>query len=208
MCGKFVWAKFRYIASGLWCSKLICCRADFISCFQVAFNDKAFKLHFYMAGVDELHKDKAFKFSKKNHQAFFSFFINWKFNFTVCSGNFSPGILPSIYKDKNNRSSFPRISPSHFLTTQFIAPLPVGLLEQAKVISRCPNKHLDQGCTTQILWRAKIFFDLYKCQIWYVLSHSKGVFTKERCKINQIWGFAGQIKSFRGPYVVHAWSRP
>ncbi len=38
------------------------------------------------------------------------------------------------------------------------------------------------------------------------LTHSKGVFIKERSKINKIWGFAGHINSFHGPYVVHAWS--
>jgi hypothetical protein len=26
-------------------------------------------------------------------------------------------------------------------------------------------------------------------------------------KLNTIWGFAGQIKSLRGPYVVHAYTR-
>jgi len=56
----------------------------------------------------------------------------------------------------------------------------------------------------------KFFFDIFKGQSWYVLTHSKGVFTKERSKINKICGFEGQIKSFcgphlaRGPYVVHA----
>jgi len=50
-------------------------------------------------------------------------------------------------------------------------------------------------------------------QSWYVLTHSKGVFIKGRSKINKIWGFAGQIKSFRGPhlarrpYIVHACSK-
>jgi len=57
----------------------------------------------------------------------------------------------------------------------------------------------------------KNFFDISKGQSWYVLTHSKGVFTQKRSKINKIWGFAGQIKSFcgphlaHGPYVVHAW---
>jgi len=55
--------------------------------------------------------------------------------------------------------------------------------------------------------RPKIFFDTSKCQSCYILAHSKGVFIKERSKINQIWGLAGQIKSFCGPYVVHAWYR-
>ncbi len=49
-----------------------------------------------------------------------------------------------------------------------------------------------------------IFFDISKGQSWYVLTHSYNVFTKERSKINKIWGFAGQIKSFRGPHVAHA----
>jgi len=46
----------------------------------------------------------------------------------------------------------------------------------------------------------KHFFDLYKGQRWYVLIHSKGVLTKERSKINKIWGFASQINSF-----FHIW---
>jgi len=71
---------------------------------------------------------------------------------------------------------------------------------------------LKQGWTTQISWgpngpwggthpRAKVV----------MFEHIQRVFSiKERSKINKIWGFAGQIKSFcgphlaRGPYVVHA----
>jgi len=65
---------------------------------------------------------------------------------------------------------------------------------------------LYQGCTTQISWRATNFFPLSKGQSWYVVTRSKSVFIKEGSKINKMWGFAGQIKSFRGPYVVHACS--
>jgi len=56
-------------------------------------------------------------------------------------------------------------------------------------------------------------FHISQGQSWYVLAHSKDVLIKERSKINKIWGFTGQIKSFRGPhlsrgpYVVHAWYR-
>jgi hypothetical protein len=68
------------------------------------------------------------------------------------------------------------------------------------------------GCTTQIHGGPKIFFDKSKGQSWYVLTYSKGVFTKERSEINKIYGFVDHIKSFRGPhlargpYVVDAWS--
>jgi len=63
---------------------------------------------------------------------------NYKYK---CSGNLRLGYFylnPKAWS-RNNRSSFPRISPSHFLTAQLDAPLTVGLLEQAKVISRCPT---------------------------------------------------------------------
>ncbi len=58
----------------------------------------------------------------------------------------------------------------------------------------------------------QFFFWLIQGPKWYVLTHSKGVFIIETSKIKRIWGFAGHIKSFRGPHlargpcVVHAWS--
>jgi len=50
----------------------------------------------------------------------------------------------------------------------------------------------------------KFLFDISKGQSLYVLTHLKGVFIKETSKINKICSIAGQIKSFRGLYVVHA----
>jgi len=75
---------------------------------------------------------------------------------------------------------------------------------------------LKQGWTTQISWgpngpwggthpRAKVVMFEHIQRVFFLI--------KERSKINKIWGFAGQIKSFWGthlahsdwPYVVHAW---
>ncbi len=63
----------------------------------------------------------------------------------ICSGNFSPGILPYISSEieaKDNRSSFQEYLQATFLEHRNSYTSPVGLLEQAKVISRSPNKHL------------------------------------------------------------------
>ncbi len=68
-------------------------------------------------------------------------------------GKLKPGYFssPSTKEwTRNNRSSYKRISPkikkSLFLSTfefaHLATQLPAGLLEHAKVISRCPNKHL------------------------------------------------------------------
>ncbi len=70
---------------------------------------------------------------------------------------------------------------------------------------------LKAGVHNSNLIAGQIFFDISKGQSWLVLTHSKGVFIKETSKLNKIWGFVGQIKSFHGPhltrrpYVVHAW---
>jgi len=78
----------------------------------------------------------------------------------------------------------------------------VGEIDYRSLVFDRSQLHIEHGCTTQFSWRAKFFFDISKGQRWYVLTHSKRVFSKKRSKINKIWGFAGQIKSFRGPRML------
>ncbi len=62
-----------------------------------------------------------------------------------------------------------------------------------------------QGCTTQILWQAKIiFFETLRAETTMFLTCSIGVSIKQTSKKQESVCFAGHIKSFRGPYVVHA----
>jgi hypothetical protein len=62
---------------------------------------------------------------------------------------------------------------------------------------------IHQGCTTQVPWRAKKSYCLVHV---HVFTHTNDVFYESK-----IMGFAGQIKSSRGPllangpYVVHAY---
>ena len=73
-----------------------------------------------------------------------------------------------------------------------------------------------QGCTTQISWRAKKnfanFFAILRA-ILICFYPFECAFIKKTSLNRKILGFAGQIKSFRGPhlargpYVVHAWYR-
>ena len=73
-----------------------------------------------------------------------------------------------------------------------------------------PTIGLNQGCTTQISWRAKKQFLLtfwpYYGPNWYIFYHFKGAFINKTSVNHNSLGLAGQIKSFRGPYVGHAWS--
>ncbi len=73
---------------------------------------------------------------------------------------------------------------------------------------RCIWAHqsLEQGCTTQLSWRAQNFFFACSRVKTYMLTHIKGCFY-ERNKLNkQYFGLCGQHLA-RGPYVVHAWFR-
>jgi len=61
---------------------------------------------------------------------------------------------------------------------------------------------LDQGCTTQISWRAKIFFDISKGQSLYVLTHSRSVFlSKKQAKKTKIGVWRARSKISAG----HIW---
>jgi len=62
-----------------------------------------------------------------------------------CLGTYNLGILTSTQKawSRKKQSCFPRISQATLTcAAQTASPLLAGLLEQVKVISRCPNKHL------------------------------------------------------------------
>jgi len=51
-------------------------------------------------------------------------------------------LTPKKMLAKYNRSSFQEYLQATFSFSTNSCTLPVGLLEEAKVISRCPNKHL------------------------------------------------------------------
>ena len=64
-----------------------------------------------------------------------------------------------------------------------------------------------QRCTTQI--SSPNFFLPYPSQNRYAFTHSEGVFSSKQGELIKFLGFAGHMKSFRGPhlalgpYVVH-----
>jgi hypothetical protein len=65
---------------------------------------------------------------------------------------------------------------------------------------------LSQGYTTQVSGRAKNFFECSKGQILQVFTDTKGVFIKNKLN-KQRFGLRGPHLA-RGPFVVHACSKP
>ena len=63
------------------------------------------------------------------------------------------------------------------------------------------------GVHNSDLKRAKPFFWHIQGPKSILLNPFRGCFFKQTGWMDETLGFAGQIKSFRGPYVVHAWYR-
>jgi len=61
---------------------------------------------------------------------------------------------------------------------------------------------LQQGYTTQISWRAKFFFDIYKGQSWYVLRHSKRVLSNKEATINLVFTSASTTTKTKKKIII------
>ena len=72
------------------------------------------------------------------------------------------------------------------------------VLCETKVVNYNLVHFLNKGPSLTITWFSE---KSVKC---ILLTHSKGAFIKKTAKKHYIFGLAGQIKSFRGPNVVHA----
>ncbi len=133
----------------------------------------------------------------------------WWLMYTLCYVDiFAHNILIKIWKDIDN------YEPWVSMTNQgkLLKNLTRGMLWFFKSflgwsIEILFAKYLVKGCTTQILWCAQnIFLDLQVPKLTYFYLVQSVFLSSNWSDSAKILGFVCHVKSFRGPYVVHAWS--